>query len=156
MWANTCTRRTGSIWQEDGGSGHSQLSRYVESLSQNCLTNSDYFLVYVHKGVEMWKTGRGCTHGLGYKKSTPFKVKKGILFFYNQRSIVRLCSKMNYAYTREGDMVMRRRQEAPCSDIHCIIHDWIRIRLYCHKHISKQMLQYYPKLDHDSSIPHSF
>ena len=32
MRAGTCTRRTGSIWQEDGGSGHSQPSRYVESL----------------------------------------------------------------------------------------------------------------------------
>jgi hypothetical protein len=65
MWANTRTRRTGSMWQEDGGSGHSQPSRYVESLSQNCLTNSDDFLMYVPKGVERWKTGRGCTHGLG-------------------------------------------------------------------------------------------
>ena len=47
---------------------------------------------------------------------------------------------MNYAYIRVGDMVMTRKQEAPGSDIHCYI-DWIRIRLYCHKHISKQMLQ---------------
>jgi hypothetical protein len=46
---------------------------------------------------------------------------------------------MDYAYTRVGNVVMTRRQEVPGSDIHRYS-DWIRIRFYRHKYISKQML----------------
>jgi len=54
--------------------------------------------------------------------------KKSILFFYNQRYIIRFCSKMNYAYTRVGNMVITRRQKMPGSDIYRYI-DWIRVSL---------------------------
>jgi hypothetical protein len=41
--------------------------------SQNCLSNSDDFLTYVPpKGMEMRKTGRGCTHDLGKKEEEYF------------------------------------------------------------------------------------
>jgi hypothetical protein len=67
---NRCERTLAHEEQETSDNKMAEVAAHSHldmsnTLSQNCLNNSDDFLMYVTKGVEMLKTGRGCTQGLG-------------------------------------------------------------------------------------------